>query len=641
MRTKVSKSVLGLLASALLMFAFPSAAVRAAENNGKVLCTAVSTDNGVVYACGDPLPEGTSLQQVANKAWTLPASSDQPIVPYATCGLIQNVGAPGISGNPQPGNTLNASPGSWTDPCYQIVSFGYTWNNGASGPSYNISQGDVGATLYVTVTACDTEGNCGSASSGGVTIQPGPPPPPPPAAPSASISANPQNVAYNGKTTISWGSSNASSCASTDGSPGWYTTNQATSGSWTSDVLTTQTTFTITCYGGGQAASASVTVFVGGAPLPTVTISATPNPVAWNNSTTLSWTSANSTGCNASWTSSTAVTGSQVVGPITSATTYTISCGGVGGNNSAAVLVSVSGGPAPTVNLTSYGNADGSTTLSWSSSNASSCSASWTTSNSISGSQIVGPTVSTTYTITCSGSGGSTTSAPVTVNVLGPPSVSLKASSTSITSGSSTTLSWSSSNTSSCTAPWTSSKATSGSQVLSPTASTIYTISCSNSAGTTVTSNPVTVSVASVTIDPQALPPYTGGDFSYGESDRTLLSGSKCRTAHITYTYRNLVTRYVYFRWELSENFCWKGYRVTSVYSQTAYSLEAHYPWNYEGNLTQPSTGGVGSYYATTFAQGKYQACAAFGIGCLKSVAPWAKIVANGSGGATYSYGAG
>lgn len=79
--------------------------------------------------------------------------------------------------------------------------------------------------------------------------------------------------------------------------------------------------------------------------------------------------------------------------------------------------------PAPTANLTAFPssiNAGQSSTLSWSSTNATTCSAPWTTSGSSSGSQSVSPTTTTTYSITCTGAGGSASSS-ATVNVAAQP----------------------------------------------------------------------------------------------------------------------------------------------------------------------------------------------------------------------------
>jgi outer membrane protein OmpA-like peptidoglycan-associated protein len=66
--------------------------------------------------------------------------------------------------------------------------------------------------------------------------------------------------------------------------------------------------------------------------------------------------------------------------------------------------------------------AGGSSTLTWSSMNATSCTAPWTTSTATSGTQSVSPTSTTTYTITCTGSGGSGSgSATVSVAMPAPP----------------------------------------------------------------------------------------------------------------------------------------------------------------------------------------------------------------------------
>jgi outer membrane protein OmpA-like peptidoglycan-associated protein len=78
--------------------------------------------------------------------------------------------------------------------------------------------------------------------------------------------------------------------------------------------------------------------------------------------------------------------------------------------------------PAPTVTLTAIPTsiiAGNNATLTWTSLNATSCSATWTTSTGTSGSITVSPTATTTYTITCTGSGGSTSSS-ATVGVAMP-----------------------------------------------------------------------------------------------------------------------------------------------------------------------------------------------------------------------------
>ena len=114
----------------------------------------------------------------------------------------------------------------------------------------------------------------------------------------------------------------------------------------------------MTCTGTGGSAQASATVTVGSAPpappAPTVTLSANPANVAYNGNTTLTWSSTNATGCSAGWTSSTAASGSQGLYNLKSSQTYTMTCTGAGGSQSASVTV----GSACT-QKTFYKDADG------------------------------------------------------------------------------------------------------------------------------------------------------------------------------------------------------------------------------------------------------------------------------------------
>ncbi|MEK7069354.1 MAG: hypothetical protein AAB945_01000, partial [Patescibacteria group bacterium] len=79
------------------------------------------------------------------------------------------------------------------------------------------------------------------------------------------------------------------------------------------------------------------------------------------------------------------------------------------------------GVPAPTVAFSASPSSiieGASSTLSWSASGASQCSASWTTSTATYGTQTVFPATTTSYSITCAGQGGSTTrSATVSVTI--------------------------------------------------------------------------------------------------------------------------------------------------------------------------------------------------------------------------------
>jgi hypothetical protein len=106
------------------------------------------------------------------------------------------------------------------------------------------------------------------------------------------------------------------------------------------------------------------------------------------------------------------------------------------------------------------------------------------------------------------------------------PTVTLSVSPASITAGNSSKLTWSSTNATSCTAAspsgWTSSTATSGSQSVSPTSTTSYTMTCTGSAGHT------TSSAATVTVSAATVSSGSSGSSSSGSSSSS--SGSSCST---------------------------------------------------------------------------------------------------------------
>jgi hypothetical protein len=129
----------------------------------------------------------------------------------------------------------------------------------------------------------------------------------------------------------------------------------------------------------------------------------------------------------------------------------------------------------------------------------------WSGSKAASGSQSTGALTSNeTYTLTCGGAGGSAAQS-ATVSVTTPAAaVTLTASPSTVKSGASSTLTWSSTNATSCTGSggWTGSKAASGSQSTSAlTATTTYTLTCSGAGGSAAQSAMVTVSA----------PPPSGG----------------------------------------------------------------------------------------------------------------------------------
>ncbi len=157
----------------------------------------------------------------------------------------------------------------------------------------------------------------------------------------------------------------------------------------------------------------------GGSAAPTVTLTAAPTTLTLGQSSMLTWSSSSATACTASggWSGSESLSGTQSVTPAAVGTaTYTLTCGGAGGSAVSSANLAVNAAPPPTVSIavnpTSI-TVGQSATLTWSSTNATSCTASgaWTGSQATSGTLQVAPAAASnnTYTLICDGTGANTT----------------------------------------------------------------------------------------------------------------------------------------------------------------------------------------------------------------------------------------
>lgn len=312
--------------------------------------------------------------------------------------------------------------------------------------------------------------------------------------PTVTLTATPDSVQSGGSTQISWTTKNATVCTASGG----WTGTKATSGSQVISNLQTTTTFNLSCVGIGGLTSVSTDVGVyivdyfpdpvcptgtTGTypncvttinPIPTVSLTATPESVQNNQTTALTWTSGNATSCSASggWTGTKATNGVQVISNLQTTTTFTLTCTGANGEKvSKSVdvgvyvvdnfpdpicptgttgtypncVTTVTPTPKPTVTITASPNTvpyGGSTTLSWTSTNATTCVASnsWSGSKNTSGTTTFGIYVNnpTTYSLSCTGLGGTTT-ASATVSVASSTGTSYPAGCTSNTGFSTTT----------------------------------------------------------------------------------------------------------------------------------------------------------------------------------------------------------
>ena len=327
-----------------------------------------------------------------------------------------------------------------------------------------------------------------------VTVTTSPPP-------TVSLSANPANVVVGGSTVLTWTSANATSCTAT----GDWSGSRNLSDSETLGPINTDRSYTLTCTGIGGTASDSVTVTANAPASPVVNLSANPLNVAYDGSTTLTWSTSNVDTCAASgsWTGNQNVSGTRVESNLTSDQTYVLTCSGAGGSASDSITINVAPPPAPAVNISAspLSIVSGeSTTLTWSSSNADSCAASgdWSGNQNLSGSRVMtNLTSNSTFVLTCSGVGG-TASDSVSVSVVTPPAptLSFTANPQSVLQNSSTSLSWTASHADTCTASdgWSGNKGTSGTEDSgSLSADVQFTLTCTGPGGMVVQSVQVTV----------------------------------------------------------------------------------------------------------------------------------------------------
>jgi hypothetical protein len=255
--------------------------------------------------------------------------------------------------------------------------------------------------------------------------------------------------------------------------------------------------------------------------VPILTLSAPSIPLG--GSATLTWSTIDATSCTASgsWSGAQTTIGSAPLTPTAAgASTYTLTCTNAFGTSAAGsvTLTATSGTPpaAPSLSLAANSVAVGhSTTLAWSSVNATNCAASggWSGAQKTSGTQPITPTAvgTETFTLTCSNLGGA--SAPTSVTLTASPALTAPATpalslgATSIPAYSTTSITWSSTRAASCVASgssnaaisgWAGTLGPSGSVSITPTATgaTTYSVTCSNAVGTSPASS-VTLNVTS------------------------------------------------------------------------------------------------------------------------------------------------
>lgn len=315
--------------------------------------------------------------------------------------------------------------------------------------------------------------------------------------PRIQFAAHPASIFPGATATLSWSSEYADACVI---EPGIGLVELSGSIN-VSPAQTTIYTLAATGPGGTVTVEAPVAVTV---PSPILSLSAVPQTITAGQSAILTWNSANA---DTLWLEpglgAVAPSGSLSVSP-TQTTTYTITGSGPGGTTLEQTTVSVTD-PPPTVIFSADPpaiQAGQGTTLSWSTTYAQTVEIDQNIGTvDLSGTRTISPGQTTTYTLTATGPGGTTTTQINVTVSYPPPAVTLQAQPAAITLGQSATLIWSSAlATATVIDNGIGPVPANGSLTVSPTQNTTYTITATGPGGTAMAEAPITIQPPPLTV---------------------------------------------------------------------------------------------------------------------------------------------
>jgi len=390
--------------------------------------------------------------------------------PDPTCSLSLSAKTVSFGGSTTANwNSNNATSASLTDAGSVGTSGSFTFSNITSTKTFVLTVSGPGgsATCQDTVT---------------VTQEPN--------QPSCTISANPTNVPFGGSTTVNWSSNNATSATLTDAGP------VGTSGSFTFGNITNNRTFTLTVNGPGGSATCQTSVSsTQQQQTPSCSIFANPSSVNFGGSTTVTWNSNNANSAILTDIGSVSTSGSQTFSNITGTRTFTLVVSGPGGTNTCQTTVHTQTQQAPSCTISANPTLvpfNGSTTVTWNSTNAASATLTdagfVSTSGSRTFSNING---SRTFTLVVTGFNGTTNSCTTSVSTFTqPPSgnlfCTLTASPNIVTHNGTAVLNWTSQNAVSATlSDGIGFVATNGSLAVRPESNRHYTLTVRDQNGNT------------------------------------------------------------------------------------------------------------------------------------------------------------
>ncbi len=357
-----------------------------------------------------------------------------------------------------------------------------TWQTGANGTTTEIAPTTTGAYWATcTVNGCESE----RGYSNPITVLTETP----------TITASSNDICAGQSVTLT-----ATNCSGTIG----WNNGQNTASITVNPTVTTS--YTVTCIVEGCVGTANLTVNVNNGQIPTIT--ATKLSICAGESIIL-----NASNCTSGLLWSTGATTSNITVSPTNTTNYTVTCGSGSCAGTASVSIAVNSGNTPTITASSSSICAGeNVTLS-----AANCASTllWSTGATTS-SITVSPTSTTNYTVTCgTGACSGTANLSIVVNTGSTPTIA--ASKTSICAGESVTLS--AANCAS-TLLW-STGATTNSITVSPTSTTIYTVTCGTGACSGVASVSIGVGTGST-------PTITASNTSICTGEAVTLTVSNC-----------------------------------------------------------------------------------------------------------------
>lgn len=289
----------------------------------------------------------------------------------------------------------------------------------------------------------------------------------------------------------------ASNTAICNGASATFTASGANSYTWspaggTTDVATVSPTTTSTYSVIGQStlgcsSTATVDLVVNDAPTLNISPSSTVVCSGGPSSATLT---ANSSSANYTWSPSANTSAVEIVTP-TALTVYTVISENMGCVSTATIAIDVNTSPTLTLSATTASMCSGSTATLTA---AGATNYTWTPTGDLTATSVVAPSATTIYTVTGETAGCATTST-LNLDVTTTPTVSAVSSSTSVCTGNSATL------TAVSSTPdysWAPAGGTGDIAIVSPTATTVYTVTSTN--GACVSSTTVSLDVLSTPV---------------------------------------------------------------------------------------------------------------------------------------------